>query len=55
MSLNEYCLLKFLLNPSELSFNTEILKKSNANFEKEFVNKNVSNKIDIVSFKLNEV
>ena len=34
MSLNEDCLLKFLLNPDELLITTEILKLSNKNFEK---------------------
>lgn len=55
MSLNEDCLLKFLLNPDELLVTTEILKLSNKNFEKDFIINNVSNKINTVSFKTNEV
>lgn len=55
MSLNEDCLLRFLLNPDELRTTTEILMKFNNSFEKEFIINNVSNKINTVSFKTNEV
>lgn len=55
MSLNEDCLLKFLLNPDDLLITTEILKLNNKTFEKDFIINNVSNKINTVSFKINEV
>jgi hypothetical protein len=55
MSLNEDCLLKFLLNPDELITATEILKYSNKLFEKDFIKNNVSNKINTISFKQKEV
>ena len=55
MSINEDCLLRFLLNPDELLINTEILKTSNKIFEKEFIIKNVSNKINTRAFKNKEV
>lgn len=55
MSLNEDCLLKFLLNPDELRTTTEILKSFNSSFEKDFINNNVSNKIKNISIKNNEV
>lgn len=55
MSLNEDCLLKFLLNPDELRTTTEILKAFNNSFEKEFIINNVSNKINTISIKNNEV
>lgn len=55
MSINEDCLLKFLLNPDELIINTEILKTSNKIFEQDFIINNVFNKINTRVFKNKEV
>lgn len=55
MSINEDCLLRFLLNPDELFINTEILTANNKIFEKEFIIKNISNKIKTRVFKNKEV
>lgn len=55
MSLNEDCLLRFLLNPDELLINTEILKSYNSSMENDFVINNVSNKINTMVSKNKEV
>lgn len=41
MNLNEDCLLGYLKNPDELSYNTEILKIHNNILEQKFVLKNI--------------
>ncbi len=40
MNLHEECLLKFLLNPLDLSHSTEILKQNNSLIENSNFNKN---------------
>ena len=45
MNLHEECLLKYLLNPSDLINTTEILKINNALLEKDF-----SKKISQISY-----
>lgn len=45
MNLHEECLLKYLVNPLELYYTTELLKNNNLIIEKCFVNKN---DIDII-------
>lgn len=40
MNLHEKCLLKYLQNPDELSYSTEILKLNNFILEKQFIIKN---------------
>ena len=39
MNLHEECLLKYLINPLELFYTTELLKNNNSIIEKCFVNK----------------
>lgn len=41
MNLNEECLLGYLKNPDELSYNTEILKINNKILEQKFVFRNI--------------
>lgn len=41
MNINEECLLGYLKNPDELSYNTEILKIYNKILEQKFVFKNI--------------
>ena len=49
MNLHEKCLLKYLKNPNELSYSTDILKLNNMILEKQFLLKNFSNfKFDTV-------
>lgn len=48
MNLHEQCLLKYLQNPDELFYSTEILKVNNFILEKQFVLKNI-NKYEIAS------
>ncbi len=43
MNLHEQCLLRYLQNPEELSYSTEILKVNNFILEKQFILKNISN------------
>ncbi|MBO5435465.1 hypothetical protein J6A31_06710 [bacterium] len=40
MNLHEQCLLRYLQNPDELSYSTEILKLNNFILEKQFIVKN---------------
>ena len=40
MNLHEQCLLRYLKNPEELSYSTEILKLNNFILEKRFIVKN---------------
>lgn len=40
MNLHEQCLLRYLKNPDELSYSTEILKLNNFILEKRFIIKN---------------
>jgi len=47
MSLNEDCLLKYLLKPDELAYTTEILKLNNKIMEREFIKNKISAKIRI--------
>lgn len=47
MNLHEQCLLRYLQNPEELSYSTEILKVNNFILEKQFILKNINNR-DIV-------
>lgn len=42
MNLHEQCLLKYLQNPDELSYSTEILKLNNYILEKHFILKNLN-------------
>ncbi|MBP3925276.1 hypothetical protein J6E39_08585 [bacterium] len=41
MNLHEECLLKYLQNPDELSYSTEVLKLNNYILEKQFILKNI--------------
>lgn len=41
MNLHEQCLLRYLMYPDELSYNTEILKLNNKILEQKFVVKNI--------------
>lgn len=40
MNLHEQCLLRYLQNPDELSYSTEVLKLNNLILERIFVQKN---------------
>ena len=46
MNLHEKCLLRYLQNPDELSYSTQILKINNFILEKEFILKNINNKVN---------
>ena len=43
MNLHEKCLLRYLQNPDELSYSTEILKVNNFILEKTFILENITN------------
>lgn len=48
MNLHEECLLKYLKNPDELLYSTEVLKLNNMILEKQFILKAfANNKFDI--------
>ncbi len=48
MNLHEECLLKYLQNPDELGYSTEILKLNNFILEKQYILKNL-NITDIIN------
>ncbi len=49
MNLHEKCLLRYLQNPDELSYSTEILKLNNFILEKQFILKNFSINNEVIS------
>ncbi len=50
MNLHEQCLLRYLKNPDELSYSTEILKLNNFILEKRFLVKNFVAKSSIINY-----
>lgn len=48
MNLHEQCLLRYLQNPDELSYYTEVLKLNNYILEKDFILKNLTSKFDLI-------
>lgn len=49
MNLHEECLLRYLQNPDELDYSTEVLKLNNFILEKQFILKNI-NGAEITTF-----
>lgn len=50
MNLHEQCLLRYLKNPDELSYSTEILKLNNFILEKRFLVKNFVAKSSSINY-----
>ncbi len=50
MNLHEQCLLRYLKNPDELSYSTEILKLNNFILEKRFIVKNFVAKSSSINY-----
>ena len=50
MNLHEQCLLRYLKNPDELSYSTEILKLNNFILEKRFIVKNFVTKSSNINY-----
>lgn len=55
MNLHEECLLKYLLNPSNLLQTTELLKLNNSLIEKNIANANFGNKKPTLSCGINMI
>ena len=53
MNLHEQCLLRYLQNPDELSYTTEILKLNNFILEKQFLVKNFVAKSSHINYTEN--
>ena len=53
MNLHEQCLLKYLKNPDELSYATEILKINNKIMEQKFVIRNILANISSLNYTKN--
>lgn len=53
MNLHEQCLLRYLQNPDELSYSTEILKLNNFILEKQFIVKNFIAKTSCINYTEN--
>ncbi|MBS6603236.1 MAG: hypothetical protein KH301_05715 [Brachyspira sp.] len=53
MNLHEQCLLRYLKNPDELSYSTEILKLNNFILEKRFIVKNFVAKSSNINYTEN--
>lgn len=49
MNLHEKCLLKYLQNPDELAYSTEVLKLNNLILEKQYILKMFCNKNELTS------
>ncbi len=49
MNLHEECLLKYLINPDELTYSTEVLKLNNFILEKKIILKNFCNSRELVA------
>lgn len=50
MNLHEECLLRYLQNPEELTYSTEVLKLNNFILEKQFILKNIYNNMYMKDF-----
>ena len=50
MNLHEKCLLRYLQNPDELSYSTEVLKLNNFILEKQFILKNFVAKSSLFNY-----
>lgn len=50
MNLHEKCLLRYLKNPDELSYSTDVLKLNNFILEKQFVMKNFIAKSSLINY-----
>ncbi|MBP3820377.1 hypothetical protein J6G99_01875 [bacterium] len=50
MNLHEQCLLRYLKNPDELSYTTEVLKLNNKILEQRFVMKNILANISSLNY-----
>ena len=56
MNLHEECLLKYLINPLELFYTTELLKSNNLLLEKDYLEKNdIINKVENGKWKVESV
>ena len=55
MNLHEECLLKYLLNPSNLLHTTELLKLNNSIIEKSINKNNYANKKITLSYGTNRI
>lgn len=53
MNLHEQCLLRYLKNPDELSYATEILKLNNKILEEKFVLKNILANLSMLNYTNN--
>lgn len=53
MNLHEQCLLRYLKNPDELSYTTEILKLNNKILEEKFVIKNILANLSMLNYTNN--
>lgn len=53
MNLHEQCLLRYLKNPDELSYITEILKLNNKILEEKFVLKNILANLSMLNYTNN--
>jgi hypothetical protein len=53
MNLHEQCLLRYLKNPDELSYTTEILKLNNKILEEKFVLKNILANLSMLNYTNN--
>ncbi len=54
MNLHEKCLLRYLQNPDELAYSTEILKVNNFILEKKFVLENITNSRIAKTFNIDQ-
>lgn len=53
MNLHEQCLLRYLKNPDELSYATEILKLNNKILQEKFITKNILANMTMLNYTEN--
>ncbi len=50
MNIHEQCLIRYLKNPDELSYTTEILKINNKILEEKFILKNILANLSMINY-----
>lgn len=53
MNIHEQCLIRYLKNPDELSYTTEILKINNKILEEKFILKNILANLSMINYTEN--
>lgn len=55
MNLHEECLLKYLINPLDLFYTTELLKQNNNQLQKDFDGNDFFNKTTQINYSMSKI